>query len=50
MSQLVQNAVARLLIVTCKKQHITAPVVASLHWLPVHFKIHFKVLVLALNP
>ncbi len=41
--QLVQNAVAHLLTGTKKWDHIT-PVLASLHWLPIHFRIHFKVL------
>lgn len=35
--QLVQNAAARLLTGTRKREHIT-PVLASLHWLPVHFR------------
>ena len=41
--QLVQNAAARLLTCTRKHEHIT-PVLASLHWLPVHFRVDFKVL------
>ena len=41
--QLVQNAAARLLTSTKKREHIT-PVLASLHWLPVKFRIDFKVL------
>uniref|UniRef100_A0A669DV26 Reverse transcriptase domain-containing protein n=1 Tax=Oreochromis niloticus TaxID=8128 RepID=A0A669DV26_ORENI len=44
--QMVQNAAARLLTGTRKHEHIT-PVLASLHWLPVHFRIHFKILLLA---
>ncbi len=36
--QTVQNAAARLLTGTRKYEHIT-PVLLSLHWLPVHFKI-----------
>uniref|UniRef100_A0A669EIT0 Reverse transcriptase domain-containing protein n=1 Tax=Oreochromis niloticus TaxID=8128 RepID=A0A669EIT0_ORENI len=43
--QLVQNAAARLLTKTRKREHIT-PVLRSLHWLPVHFRIHFTILVL----
>ena len=43
--QLVQNAAARLLTKTNKRSHIT-PVLASLHWLPVSFRVHFKILVL----
>ena len=41
--QLVQNAAARLLTGTRKREHIT-PVLASLHWLPVKFRIDFKIL------
>ena len=41
--QLVQNAAARLLTGTKKQDHIT-PVLASLHWLPVCFRIVFKIL------
>ena len=41
--QLVQNAAARLLTGTRKRDHIT-PVLASLHWLPVRFRIDFKIL------
>ena len=44
--QLVQNAAARLLTGTKRREHIT-PVLADLHWLPVHFRIHFKVLLFA---
>ncbi len=43
--QLVQNAAARLLTRTRKHEHIT-PVQASLHWLPVRFRIDFKILLL----
>lgn len=43
--QLVQNAAARLLTGTRKREHIT-PVLASLHWLPIHFRIQFKVLLI----
>ncbi len=39
--QTVQNAAARLLTGTRKYEHIT-PVLLSLRWLPVHFKIEFK--------
>uniref|UniRef100_A0A8C6PAU3 Reverse transcriptase domain-containing protein n=1 Tax=Nothobranchius furzeri TaxID=105023 RepID=A0A8C6PAU3_NOTFU len=42
--QKVQNAAARLLTGTRRSEHIT-PVLASLHWLPVSFRISFKVLV-----
>ena len=41
--QLVQNAAARLLSRSHKFTHIT-PVLASLHWLPVNFRIQFKIL------
>ena len=41
--QLVHNAAARLLTRSKKSCHIT-PILASLHWLPVHYRIHFKVL------
>jgi hypothetical protein len=41
--QLVQNAAARLLTGKRRYDHIT-PVLASLHWLPVVFRIQFKIL------
>lgn len=41
--QLVQNAAARLLTGTRRREHIT-PVLSSLHWLPVTFRIQFKIL------
>ncbi len=41
--QLVQNAAARLLTNTKKRDHIT-PILASLHWLPVKQRIVFKIL------
>ncbi|XP_055492976.1 uncharacterized protein LOC129698113 [Leucoraja erinacea] len=41
--QLVQNAAVRLLTGTRKRDHIT-PILASLHWLPVRFRINFKIL------
>ncbi|XP_061759223.1 probable RNA-directed DNA polymerase from transposon BS isoform X1 [Nerophis ophidion] len=43
--QLVQNAAARLLTRTRKFDHIT-PVLAHLHWLPVHLRCDFTVLLL----
>ena len=43
--QLVQNAAARILTKTRMREHIT-PVLASLHWLPVVFRIDFKILLL----
>ncbi len=39
--QLIQNAAARILTRTRKSEHIT-PVLKSLHWLPVTFRIDFK--------
>ena len=44
--QLVQNAAARLLTGTRRQEHIT-PVLASLHWLPVRFRVDFKILLFA---
>ena len=41
--QLIQNSAARLLTNTRRRDHIT-PVLASLHWLPVSFRIDFKIL------
>ena len=41
--QLVHNAAARLLTRTRMREHIS-PVLASLHWLPVKFRIRFKTL------
>ena len=43
--QSVQNTVARIVTLTKKFDHIT-PVLIQLHWLPVHFRILFKVLLL----
>ena len=43
--QLIQNAAARVLTGTRKRDHIS-PVLASLHWLPVQFRIEFKILLL----
>ncbi len=40
--QLIQNAAARILTRTRKSEHIT-PVLRSLHWIPVTFRIDFKV-------
>ncbi len=40
-----QNSAARLLTRTKKHDHIT-PVLASLHWLPVRFRIDFKILLI----
>ena len=43
--QYVQNSAARLLTGTRKYEHIT-PIFKSLHWLPVHERIDFKLLLL----
>ena len=43
--QRVQNAAARLVTSTRKYDHIT-PILRELHWLPVKFRIHFKLLLL----
>ena len=43
--QVLQNTVARVVSLTRKYDHIT-PVLESLHWLPVKFRIVFKVLLL----
>ena len=43
--QLLQNSAARVLTRTRGREHIT-PVLRSLHWLPVCFRIDFKVLLL----
>lgn len=43
--QPVQNAAEKLLTGTRKQVHIT-PILASLHWLPVQFRVQFKVLLL----
>ena len=43
--QLIQNAAARVLMITNRRDHIS-PVLASLHWLPVKFRIEFKILLL----
>lgn len=41
--QLVQDAAARLLTGTHTRQHII-PVLASLHWISVSFRVYFKIL------
>ena len=43
--QLVQNAAARLLTNTRRWDHIT-PVLATLHWLPVAFRIDFNIILI----
>jgi hypothetical protein len=41
--QKIQNATAWVLTKTRRREHIT-PVLRSLHWLPVSFRVHFKIL------
>ncbi len=43
--QVVQNAAAKLLTKSSKRSHVT-PTLISLHWLPVKFRIHFKILIM----
>ena len=43
--QNVQNAAARLLM-SCKKYDHITPVLVNLHWLPVRYRINFKILLL----
>ena len=43
--QLIQNTAARLLTRTSRRSHIT-PVLVSLHWLPVKFRINYKILLI----
>ncbi len=47
--QLVQNAAARLLSGTCKYESIT-PILSALHWLPIKYRIDFKILLLCIKP
>ena len=44
--QRIQNSAARLVTGTRKREHIT-PVLQQLHWLPVSYRIQYKILVLA---
>ncbi len=44
--QIVQNAAARVLTRSRKYDHIT-PILHSLHWLPIKFRISYKILLLA---
>ncbi len=44
--QIVQNAAARVLTGSRKYDHIT-PILQSLHWLPIKFRISYKILLLA---
>ena len=41
--QLVQNRAARIVTVTKKYEHIT-PILIELHWLPVEYRITYKIL------
>ena len=43
--QRIQNSAARLVSLTKSRDHIT-PVLSSLHWLPVQYRINYKVLLL----
>lgn len=43
--QLIQNSAARALTGSIKSAHKT-PILAELHWLPVQYRIQFKVLIL----
>lgn len=43
--QSVQTSAARLLTSTSSRAHVT-PVLKSLHWLPVVYRVQFKILVL----
>ena len=47
--QRAQNSVARLVFEESKICHIT-PLLRTLHWLPVAYRIVFKILVLTLRP
>ncbi len=44
--QIVQNAAARVFTRSRKYDHIT-PILQSLHWLPIKFRISYKILLLA---
>jgi len=46
--QKVQNTAARIVTRTKKTDHIS-PVLKSLHWLPIHYRIDYKILCLAYN-
>ena len=43
--QMVQNSAARIVTMSCKRQHIT-PILKTLHWLPVKYRIQYKALLL----
>ena len=46
--QKIQNSAARLVTRTRKRDHIT-PILQSLHWLPIHARIEYKIAVLCHN-
>ena len=46
--QRVQNAAARLVARSSRRQHIT-PVLRQLHWLSVEYRVKFKILLLTFN-
>ncbi len=43
--QLIQNSAARIVINSCTFDHIS-PILFQLHWFPVHYRIHFKIVLL----
>ena len=45
--QSVQNAAARLLTNTRRRDHITTPVLRQLHWLPIQRRVEFKIACMA---
>ncbi len=47
--QMVQNQAARLITLTSKQSHMT-PILKGVHWLPVHARIDFKILLMAFKP
>ena len=46
--QRVQNTAARIITRTCRRSHIT-PVLKELHWLPIQYRIQYKILVHTYN-
>ena len=46
--QRLHNVEATILTSSCKNDHIT-PVLQELHWLPVRYRIYYKILLLTLN-
>ncbi|KAF7650561.1 hypothetical protein LDENG_00123690 [Lucifuga dentata] len=43
---MVQNTAAQLLTWSNRRTHIT-PILSSLHWFPINFRFHFKILILS---